>query len=68
MALTVAGLQTPLVDRLSETMLAARIGQIMVHVGLRQTNVVVSVRFTLFSIQLICMFAMAAAAAAVTIV
>ncbi len=67
-ALTVAGLQSPLVDRLSETMLAARIGQTMVHVALRQTNAVVSVRFTLFSIQLICMFAMAAAAAAAAMI
>ena len=33
-------------------MLTARIGQTLVHVALRQTNAVVSVRFTLFSIQL----------------
>ena len=62
-ALTVVGLRSPLIDGLSETMLAARIGQTLVHVALRQTNAVVSVRFTLFSIQLICMFAMGAAAA-----
>jgi MAPEG family protein/ABC transporter family protein len=66
-ALTVARLQSPLVDRLSETMMAARIGQTLIHVALRQTNAVVGVRFTLFSIQLICMFAMAAAAAAAMI-
>ena len=66
-ALTVAGLRSPLIDGLSETMLAARIGQTLVHVALRQTNAVVSVRFTLFSIQLICMFAMGAASAAATI-
>ena len=35
-ALTVAGLQSPLVDGLSEAMLAARIGQTLVHVSLRQ--------------------------------
>ena len=62
-ALTVVGLRSPFIDGLSETMLAARIGQTLVHVALRQTNAVVSVRFTLFSIQLICMFAMGAAAA-----
>ena len=62
-ALMAAGLRSPLVDGLAETMLAARIGQTVVHVALRQTNAVVSVRFTLFSIQLICMFAMGAAAA-----
>ena len=66
-ALTVAGLQSPLFDSLSETMMAARIGQTLIHVALRQTNAVVSVRFTLFSIQLICMFAMGAAAAAAMI-
>jgi uncharacterized MAPEG superfamily protein len=62
-ALTVAGLRSPLVDGLSEVLLAARIGQTSVHVALRQTNAVVSVRFTLFSIQLICMFVMGAVAA-----
>jgi uncharacterized MAPEG superfamily protein len=66
-ALTAVGLQSPLIDGLSETMLAARIGQTLVHAALRQTNAVVSVRFTLFSIQLICMFAMGAAAAAAMI-
>ena len=66
-ALTVAGLRSPFVDGLSEAMLAARIGQTLVHVALRQTNAVVSVRFALFSIQVICMFAMGAAAAAAMI-
>jgi uncharacterized MAPEG superfamily protein len=66
-ALTVAGLRSPLLDGLSEAMLAARIGQTLVHVALRQTNAVVSIRFTLFSIQLICMFAMGAAVAAAMI-
>ncbi len=63
-ALTVAGLRSPVLDRLAEILLAARIGQTLVHVALRQTDAVASVRFTLFSIQLTCMFAMAAAAAA----
>ena len=66
-ALTVVGLRSPFVDGLSEAMLAARIGQTLVHVALRQTNAVVSVRFALFSIQVICMFAMRAAAAAAMI-
>jgi uncharacterized MAPEG superfamily protein len=66
-ALTVVGLRSHLIDGLSETMLAARIGQTLVHVALRQTNAVVSVRFTLFSIQLICMFGMGAVAAAAMI-
>ena len=66
-ALTVVGLQSHLIDGLSEAMLTARIGQTLVHVTLRQTNAVVSVRFTLFSIQLVCMFVMGAAAAATMI-
>ena len=66
-ALTVVGLQSHLIDGLSEVMLTARIGQTLVHVALRQTNAVVSVRFTLFSIQLVCMFVMGAAAAAIII-
>jgi hypothetical protein len=66
-ALTATGLQSPLVDRLSETMMAARIGQTLVHVAMRQTNAVVSVRFTLFSVQLICMFATGAVVAAAMI-
>ena len=57
-ALTVVGLQSRFIDGLSEAMLTARIGQTLVHVALRQTNAVVSVRFTLFSIQLVCMFVM----------
>ena len=48
-ALTVVGLRSPVVDGLSEAMLAARIGQTLVHVTLRQTNAAVSVRFALFS-------------------
>jgi uncharacterized MAPEG superfamily protein len=66
-ALTVVGLQSHLIDGLSEAMLTARIGQTLVHVALRQTNAVVSVRFTLFSIQLVCMFVMGAGAAATMI-
>jgi uncharacterized MAPEG superfamily protein len=66
-ALTVVGLQSRLIDGLSEAMLTARIGQTLVHVTLRQTNAAVSVRLMLFSIQLVCMFAMGAAAAAIMI-
>ncbi len=48
--------------------MAARIGRTAeFHAALHQTNAVVSVRFTLFSVQLICMFAMGAAAAAAMI-
>jgi hypothetical protein len=47
--------------------ISARIGQTLVHVTLRQTNAVLSVRFTLFSIQLVRMFVMGAAAAALLI-
>jgi hypothetical protein len=50
--------------KLSASGMSLGIGQTLVYVVLRQTNAVVSVRFTLFSIQLVCMFVMGAAAAA----
>jgi uncharacterized MAPEG superfamily protein len=52
------GLQSPASDRLALTMLAARIGQTLVHVGLPPTNAAVSVRFALFFIQMVSMIAM----------
>ena len=62
-ALTVAEVRSPLVDGLSVSMLAARLGQTLTHVGLPPTNASASLRFAMFFVQLICMFAMAAVAA-----
>jgi hypothetical protein len=52
------GLQSPVVDHLALTMLAARIGQTLTHIALPPTNVVSSFRFALFFLQVVCMIAM----------
>jgi uncharacterized MAPEG superfamily protein len=57
-ALVATGLQSPWVDRLALTMLAARIGQTLVHVALPPTNAIASVRFVLFFIQAACIIGM----------
>ena len=57
-ALVATGLRSPVVDRLSVTMLAARIGQTMVHIALSPTNAVTSLRFALYFMQAVCMIAM----------
>ena len=57
-ALVATGLQSPVVDRLAVTMLAARIGQTMVHITLPPTNAVTSLRFALYFMQAACMIAM----------
>jgi len=57
-ALTATGLQSPAIDRLAMTMLAARIGQTVTHIGLPPTNAATSLRFALFFIQVVCMLAM----------
>jgi uncharacterized MAPEG superfamily protein len=57
-ALVATGLRSPVVDRLSVTMLAARIGQTMVHITLPPTNAVTSLRFAFYFMQAACMIAM----------
>jgi uncharacterized MAPEG superfamily protein len=57
-ALTATGLQSPAIDRLAMTMLAARIGQTVAHIALPPTNAATSLRFALFFIQVVSMLAM----------
>jgi uncharacterized MAPEG superfamily protein len=57
-ALMGAGLQSPAIDRLAMTMLAARIGQTVAHIALPPTNAATSLRFALFFIQVVSMLAM----------
>ena len=57
-ALHVSGAGGSLVDILCMVVLAARIGQSLVHVCFVQTNAAVGVRFTLFSTQLAAFFAL----------
>jgi uncharacterized MAPEG superfamily protein len=52
------GIHSPVLDRLAIILLLARIGQTLVHVGFQQTDRVVSVRFTFFLIQVLCMVGM----------
>jgi uncharacterized MAPEG superfamily protein len=58
-ALLATGLHSALVDRLSVTMLAARVGQTLVHIALPPTTAAASLRFVAFLIQVACMIAMA---------
>lgn len=53
LALQAGSVTGSLVDRLSIAVLAARIVQSLVHVCFVQTDAVVSVRFTFFSVQLV---------------
>jgi len=52
LALGAAQVAGPWVDGLSIAILAARVAQSSVHIGLVQTNKVVAVRFTFFFVQL----------------
>jgi uncharacterized MAPEG superfamily protein len=49
------GLQSPMIDRLAVTMLAARVVQTLVHVLLPPTDAATGVRFTFYVIQMVCM-------------
>jgi uncharacterized MAPEG superfamily protein len=62
-ALMATGLQSPVIDRLAITMLAARIGQTVAHIALPPTNAATSLRFALFLVQVACMIAMGVAVA-----
>lgn len=53
LALHASGIQQPLVNSISVSVLLARIIQSLIHVGLTQTNRVVFLRFVFFFIQII---------------
>jgi uncharacterized MAPEG superfamily protein len=57
-AISATGLDGPTVDALCTAVLGARIGQSLVHVSRVQTDGVVAVRFSFFSVQLICFVAL----------
>ena len=59
-ALMATGLQSPYIDALSITILIARIGQTVVHIGAAPTNVWAAIRFALFFAQIFCMTSIAA--------
>jgi uncharacterized MAPEG superfamily protein len=63
-ALMATGVQSAVIDRLAITMLAARIGQSVVHIALPPTNAATSLRFALFVIQVVSMIVMGVVIAA----
>lgn len=60
-AIVATGVDLPVLDALALVLLAARIGQSLLHVvPARTTELVVGVRFAFFSVQFVCMVAMGA--------
>ena len=52
----VSGTRSSALDMLALTLIGARIAQTLIHVSREQTNLLASVRFGFFFVQLICMF------------
>jgi uncharacterized MAPEG superfamily protein len=59
-ALIATGVKSATIDMLAIAILAARVGQTLVHIGLPPTNATASLRFALFFIQAACMIAIGA--------
>ncbi len=57
-ALLATGLKSATIAALAITILAARVGQTLVHIGLPPTNWMASLRFALFFVQAVCMITM----------
>ena len=57
-ALIATGVKSATLDMLAVAILAARIGQTLVHIGLPATNAAASLRFGLYFIQAACMITM----------
>ncbi|HEX5420444.1 MAG TPA: MAPEG family protein [Gammaproteobacteria bacterium] len=60
LVITAIGLEGRIVDYLCMTVLIARVCQSLVHISRIQTDAVVSLRFSFFSVQLVCFFALIA--------
>ncbi len=54
-AIVASGARSATLDRLAITLLAARLVQTLVHLSVPQTNLVASIRFAFFALQLVCM-------------
>ncbi|UBF24819.1 MAPEG family protein [Kovacikia minuta CCNUW1] len=59
-AMIATGVHSSTLDILAVVFLIARVLQTIVHIAFKQTNLVTSIRFGFFFLQLICMFAMGA--------
>jgi uncharacterized MAPEG superfamily protein len=57
-ALVATNVQSPVIDSLALTMLAARIGQTLTHIAFPPTNAASSLRFAFFLLQAGCIIAM----------
>ena len=57
-ALIATGVKSATIDTLAIAILAARIGQTLVHIGLPPTNAAASLRFALYFVQAACMITM----------
>jgi len=60
LVIVVSGAESPTLDALALTLIAARIAQTLIHVSSEQTNLLAYLRFGFFFVQLICMFWMTA--------
>ena len=58
LVLSVAGIRGGMIDTLCVLLLAARVCQSLVHLSRRQTDAIVAVRFSFFSVQLLCFLAL----------
>ena len=61
--ITAIGIDGPAVDYLCSTVLISRVCQSMVHVCRPQTDAIVAIRFSFFSVQLLCFLALTGIAA-----
>jgi uncharacterized MAPEG superfamily protein len=55
LAIVVSGARSSALDVLALTMIGARVTQTLIHVSREQTNLLASLRFAFFFVQLICM-------------
>ena len=60
LVMVVSGAQSAMLDVLALTLIGARVVQTSIHVSREQTNLLASLRFGFFFVQLICMLWMAA--------
>lgn len=56
--ISITGMAGGVIDTLCVVVLAARLSQSVVHLSHRQTNVVVAIRFSFFTVQLVCFLAL----------
>ena len=58
MAIIATGVQSPILDTLAVILIVARVLQTLIHISLKQTDLVAGIRFAFYFVQFICMFTM----------